>query len=73
MPSSISDVAPADSSLHGSELVIDGVLVVNDAWAVGKSHYVVALFVPYYFSDVAIFEDETCPETATGTGRLLGL
>jgi hypothetical protein len=46
MPSSISDVATADSSLHGSELVIDGVLVVNDAWAVGKSHYVAALFVP---------------------------
>jgi hypothetical protein len=61
------EVAPADCSLHRPVLVIDGVLVVYDAGAVWEGQYV-ALFVCKYFTDVAVFEDETCPETPTGAG-----
>jgi hypothetical protein len=35
------EVAPADCTLHRPVLVIDGVLVVYDAWAVWEGQYVV--------------------------------
>jgi hypothetical protein len=62
------EVASAYCSLHGPKLVIDWVLVINNAWTIRKGHYVGALIISDNFTDETIFEDQTCPEAASGTG-----
>jgi hypothetical protein len=62
------EITPADCSLHRPKLVIDWVLVIYDARAVRKGHYVAALVISDNFTDETIFEDQTRPEAASGTG-----